>query len=445
MGDQFSREDSPKPPEPTNVHQKLEPIEHTKLKIHAHKFIYGYIFLLIIAIIAGIGLRVWQTHHNSAIKPSSSQTLPSKVNQNILNQPSLIMTYASSTNFIVVNANNKVLTKVNINKSDNAFYVYAKNPQVLLLGETYNANEWSWPGTNQNFILVNFNGSSITLSPSVSDVITRIIGEYNGSQFLLNDSNILIYVDCSQTTQECSLDSINLTTGIIKSYITVPGGQTDGGLQTQSSINLMGIKDNVIYYYYAGESSSASQVVISYNLQSRNVLQTLPLQVPPLNPPIISSDDSEAIYTDQNNDGTRYIMNLSNGKTIVIKSNITSDNGDYLWSPNDQYVAFTAPFPGQTSATPPYSIDYIDLSTEQTMDLKNFGDPRYNGATLYIWTSDSDIYYSESQTASANDFSGTPDAYNEISIPAGNLSPNPAPDGYNFCGPPPGSAFDLGP
>ena len=395
------------------------------------------ILVVIICMIGFVGWRIWQTNQHQIIKIN---------NQNTTSQPSPLLTYvsiASPQTFIATNAQNKVLAKVNIEKADNTFYTFAKNSQALLLGETYNATEYSYPGTNQIYVLVNYNGSATILSSAVATIITNMITEYSGSQLLLNGNNTLFYVDCNQTTQNCDLDNLNLLSGEITTYLTEPGTQTDGG--TQAPFDLMGIKNNVLFYDYSSNGTLANQAIVSYSLLTHTILKTDSLQVMPLNPPKLSNDSSEAIYTDSNNDGTRYIINIANGKETVLNSNIPSDNEDYLWSPDNQYIAFSSPYPGTSSANQQESINYIDVTTGQAKTIKTFGDSTYNEVELYVWTSNSRLYYSVTQTNSANDFTSNPDAYNLISIPSGNVSPNPAPNGYVIFGSPPGTVYDEGP
>lgn len=425
--------DNPETPETPNIPNHLDFSPPTKFK-HGHKLIYGCILLLIIIALAGALWYVRQTNSKTKRQPVASKTVTAKSAQASHAAPTPVLTYVSTGSpqtFIVTNVQNKVLAKTNMPSGDNTFGVMAKNSQALLLTAVHDANAWDYPGTDPHYRLVNYDGSVTTLSPSVSAIITQSFAQYSNSQFLLNGDDVLLYANCNQSSNVCSLDSLNLLSGASNSYVSATGNGTVDG--TKSSILLMGVNGNTVYYDYNYESKI--NTIVAYSLQSRHILKSFPTQSDSLNAPTISNDYSKAVYTDANDDGTRYIMNLTNGDITTYKSSVSLDTYDYLWSPNDDYIAFTAPIaggsgvPGQTP--PPATIDYIDVATGQTKTITTLGNSSYNEATLYAWTSSSDLYYSNSQTTQADDFPA-PTSYNEIEVPPGTILPNPAPNGYTF-------------
>ena len=375
----------------------------------------------------------------TVIKPKITSVSSKSETVTSTQQPAYLYTYIKSTNpktFIVTNSANKVLATVNLAQPDNQAYVYAKGSQSLLLGATEDITSVDFPGSNANYYLVNYTGSVTSISPAVASVITSNINTFSNSQYLLDNSNDLIYVQCDQSSQQCTMYSLNLLTGASKSYVTQTGDHTVDG--TKTSIYLIGFDKGIVYYGSADSNSpSTSYSIVAYNLSTRKAVHAFAMPAAPPNTPVISSDLSQAIFSNQYENGTRYIVNLSSGKVSTYTSDI-SDNADYLWSPNDQYVAFTSPLKGVESSTPAESIDYMNLSAGQLSNIKSFGDPRYSEAQLLTWTSNNNLYYSLSQTTSANDFTNSP-SFSEVSIPTGGILPDPAPSGYIFDGPLPGN------
>jgi len=412
------------------------PSEHVK---HGH-LVFFYLLALLLALVCGAGGYIYQHNHKSSVKTTSSITSQKSATKvQAISQP--ILTYISNTtpsSFIVVNSENKIIAKTTISASGTPT-IYAEGTQALLLGET-NPPSLASPNASAKYVLINYNGVETTISPSISSILSDVIAEYNGSQLLLNGSNELIYTDCSSSTNNCSLKSLNLLTGKSVTSLTEPSTKTDSGVQ--SSIGLMYVKNNIVTYEY-NDQNSGLDTIQTYNLSLGKLISSFPTVVPTLNAPVASSDGLMAIYTDQNNDGVRYVLNLSTGKTITFNSSIPSDNQNYLWSPNDQDVAFTAPYPGQSQSSQAETIDLINVSTGQTVTINTFGNPQFNEVSLYAWSSNEDVYYAVSQTTTADGFTGIPSQIDEINVSNNTILGNPAPSGYTFLPIQSQSVFDT--
>jgi hypothetical protein len=237
-----------------------------------------FIFLAFIIIICAVGWRIWRAHHSNSTSSQSSVTY---------------LTYKTKDvpATFYVGDNGKVIAKVNAPSLDNYLYVYTRDSLALILQETHQDSLYA-PATNQNYVLVNFNGTAKTLSSSISAILTSAFS--GGSSAILDGTNEVIYSTCNNTSQNCNLNSVNLTTGATTMYLTEPGIVDVIGMG--DPFTLLGESNNIIYYALANNNSNAQQLN-EYSILTNKVIHSFALGSQN-STPAISNDYTDAIYND---------------------------------------------------------------------------------------------------------------------------------------------------
>lgn len=425
---------------------KPEPDTSVHIK-HAHKLVYWYIVLLIIAGLAGLGTYLYHRHHTKPVAIQKSQShptsTPSSKGAPAVGQPASptypdsysYLTYRSNgspSTFYIYTFSGKVVAQVAVPSADKFSYIYARNNQGLVL-ENAQQDIALTKNTNSNYVLVGFNGSAKTLPTAIFPILSA-----SRRNAVLSGTNQIVYSDCNSTSETCTLSGVNLTSGTVTTYLTSKGISTC--CSVVSPYDVLGASNGIVYYSY--DTGKSNSQLIVYNTNTRKVVRTYNLETVLGSAPNLSADFKYAVYPTEQNNYTDYVLNLTNGGVTTF-STVTLGGLDvgyqnFLWSPNDEYVEFSSPAPGaRTASTPPMTINTYNIQTGKINTLKNLGASRYNEADVITWLSNSELYYGAVSTTAANDF-GPPYykiTYLVLNMQSGMISNKPISSGYTLVPP----------